>query len=478
MRPAAVLARLARARLASAWHARVGLLAVPLLAVPLLAGCARTADRDEAAVCASAAAGLAVPLRPRVVASAPLPRPVHSGARSGAEGDGREVAEGGSGVRLALEGPGIPFRSLSCRFGPRGSRPALLSLATERGPVDDTHLVLLRRFWLGSEEAAAEERARREDKVERGLPEIPPGVAYPLQQLLNALPDAAVYGLLGAAYSLVYGLSGRVNLAFGEVAAVGGVAAVVAGALSRDAPPAVVLSLAGALGIYAAALCGAAMERAVLWRLRGASLQHGLVATVGVALALREYLRLATGSQPLWVAPVLAEPARFARAGAFVVTATPVALILAAAAAAAAAGLLAMFRRTGFGRDWRATADDPVAAALMGVDPRRLSMRTTALAAGLVGLAGAGVTLNYGGVGFDYTAGLGLRALMAAILGGIGSVPGAFLGGIGIALVEAAWSSYLPVAQRDLAVDVALVVALVARPSGLLGSREPPPRRR
>ncbi len=436
----------------------------PLLAlclVPLLAGCARRADRDEAAICAGAAAGLATPVRVRVTGADPLPAD----------------AEGRPGVRLSLapEDADLALPWLACRFEARAQRPVLAALETPRGPVDETHLVLLRRFWLGSEEAEAAARDGEEDG--EGLPEIPFRVAYPLQQALNALPDAAVYGLIAAAYSLVYGLSGRINLAFGELAAVGGLGAVVVAGLLSDAPPAAVLVLAGTLGLYAAALFGATAERAVLWRLRRASGQQGLVATVGIALVLREYLRLSTGSQPLWVAPVLAEPARLARAGAFVVTVTPMALILAGTAAAASAGLIAVMRFTGFGRDWRATADDPLAAALMGVDPRRLSLRTAAFAAALVGAAGAGVTLDYGGIGFDDTTGLGLKALIAAILGGIGSVPGAFLGGLGIALAEASWSAWLPVEHRDLAIDVLLVLALVMRPGGLFGTREPAARR-
>ena len=98
------------------------------------------------------------------------------------------------------------------------------------------------------------------------------------------------------------------------------------------------------------------------------------------------------------------------------------------------------------------------------------------LASSLVGLAGAGVTLYYGGLGFGYTTGLGLRALIAAIVGGIGSVPGAFLGGIGIALIEALWSAYFPIADRDIVVDILLVAILVLRPGGLFGYRELLPR--
>lgn len=437
----------------------VGLALCLIVLAGLLAGCARTADRDEAAICASAAAGLVTPARVRVTDAGPLPRDV----------------QGRPGVRLTLapDDPDVVLPWLVCRFAAEGPDPQLVDLVTIRGPLDETHLVLLRRFWLGSEEASA---AAREETA-FALPRLPFRLAYALQQALNALPNAAVYGLIAAAYSLIYGLYGRINFAFGELAAVGGLGAVIGAGLTRDAPAAAILILAGGLGTYAAALHGAVLDRLVLWRLRRATGQHGLVATIGVALVLREYLRLATSSQPLWVAPVLAEPLHLAAAGDFVVTVTPMALLLAGAAALASAGLLAMFRLTGFGRDWRASANDPLAASLMGVDPRRLSLRTAALATALVGLAGAGVTLNYGGIGFDYTTGLGLKALIAAVIGGIGSVPGAFLGGIGIALIETAWSAYLPTENRDLAVDVLLIVTLVVRPGGLFGIREPVKRR-
>ena len=426
---------------------------------PLAGGCARTADRDEAAACANAAAGLAAPVRLRVGHATPLPAD----------------AQGRAGLRLDLapEDPDVGLPWLDCRFARSGRSPEIVALARPSGPVDDTHLFLLKRFWLGSEAAA--EAAAPDD--EAPLPDLPFGLAYALQQALNALPDAAVYGLLAAAYSLVYGLSGRINLAFGEIAALGGIASVTGAAAMRDAAPGPLLGLALGLGVWTAMLHGGAVEATALWRLRRAPGQQALVATLGVALVLREYARLATGAQPRWVAPVLAEPVRLARAGAFVVTVTPMALLLAAGAAATSAGLLLLFRLTRFGRDWRATADDPLAAALMGIDPRRLSLQTALLAAAVVGAAGAGVTLHYGGIGFDYTTGLGLKALIAAIVGGIGSVPGAFLGGVGIAAFEALWSSALPVGDRDLALDVLLVAVLTLRPGGLFGAREPLPRR-
>ncbi len=404
--------------------------------------------------------GLAGPVRLRITAQSALPA----------------TNPQPSGVRLTIvpEDPDLRLTFLECRFTGRGIRPDLVSLATPAGPVDETHLYFLKRFWLDDAQAQAEDPGL--DGRDAALPVLPFEAAFMLQNLFDALPNAAIYGLLAAAYSIVYGLYGRINLAFGEISAVGGLAAVVGAAALAQAPTVEILTVALLLAVWASSQHGFVMERLVLWRLRGATGQQGLVATIGIALFLQEYLRIATGSQPHWVASILADPFRVARADDFVVTVTPMAVLLACSAAGASAALLATFRFSRFGRDWRATADDPGAAALFGVDPRRLSVKTYALASALVGLAGAGVTLYYGGLGFGYTTGLGLRALIAAIVGGIGSVPGAFLGGIAIALIEAVWSAYFPIADRDIVVDILLVAVLVLRPGGFFGYRELLPR--
>ncbi len=433
-----------------------------VLGLLLVCGCAKTVDRDEAALCRTAAAGLAGPIRLRITEETPL----------SAQG------EAPSGVRLTIapEDPDLNLTSLECRFLGGVSGPDLVSLATQAGPLDETHFTLLRRFWLGSEEARDADPGL-EAEQDGAIPTIPPAAAYLLQQTLDALPNAALYGLLGAAYSIVYGLYGRINLAFGALAAVGGLAAVIGSAALPEAAAGPVLVLAAGLAVWAAGLHGTVMERLVLWRLRGVTGQQGLVATLGIAVFLQEYLRLVTGAQPHWVRSLLSQPFRLARAGGFIVTVTPMAVVLGTVATAAAVALLLAFKFSRFGHNWRAAADDAGAAALFGVDPRRLSIETHGIAAALVGLAGAGATLHYGGLGVEYTTGLGLKALIAAVVGGIGSVPGAFLGGIAIAMVEATWSSYFPIADRDLVVFVLLVSTLILRPGGLFGERDLLPRR-
>jgi len=155
---------------------------------------------------------------------------------------------------------------------------------------------------------------------------------------------------------------------------------------------------------------------------------------------------------------------------------TPMQLTIAAAALAAAGAVMLLLARSRFGREWRAFADDPAAAALFGVAPRRLMAQTFVLAGLLAGLAGWIVAVYYGNVGFAMGTVLGLKALVAAVVGGIGSVPGAFLGGVLVALIEAGWSAYFDLAFRDVVVFSLLIVVFVLRPGGLLGFSGPRPR--
>jgi branched-chain amino acid transport system permease protein len=201
-----------------------------------------------------------------------------------------------------------------------------------------------------------------------------------------------------------------------------------------------------------------------------------LVATAALSIAIQEFLRLSGGAHEHWFPSLLNDALPLARAGTFVVTVTPMQLIIAAAGLGAAGAVLRLLARSRFGREWRAFADDPGAAALFGVAPRRLLASTFVLAGALAGLAGWVITVYYGNVGFAMGTTLGLKALVAAVLGGIGSVPGAFLGGVLVALIEAMWSAYFDIGFRDVVVFSLLIVVFVLRPGGLLGFSGPRPR--
>jgi branched-subunit amino acid ABC-type transport system permease component len=341
--------------------------------------------------------------------------------------------------------------------------------------LGELRLQLLKRFWLAAEGAAADpEPIAGATRV----PALPRPIAVTLQHVLLALPSSAIYALLAAAYSLIYGLVGRINLAFGELAAVSGYAAFLGVALAGPSGGiAVPLLLALLLALLAAMFYGVASGRFVFQPLSSQTGQRVLIGTIALAIVLQEFLRLAQGSRLKWVQPMLGTPYAVARAGDYVVTVTPMAVGAAALCLLAAGALLALMRASRFGRSWRACADDPGAAELFGVDRRRVLLMTFALGSVLAGLAGYVITVYYGTLGYAGGIVLGLKALLAAVLGGIGSVPGAFLGGLLLGGAEALWSGLFPIEFRDLAIFSGLVALLVFRPAGLFGFAEPLPKR-
>ena len=172
------------------------------------------------------------------------------------------------------------------------------------------------------------------------------------------------------------------------------------------------------------------------------------------------------------MSPLLNQPFAVARSGDFIAVATPMTFVATAVVLAVGLGLVLVFRWTRTGREWRAYADDPLAAELLGVSPVSVTTRAFALSGALAGLAGATMTAAYGAVGYGLSATLTLKALAAAIVGGIGSVPGAFLGGLVVGAAEAGWSALFPIDDRDIAVYALLIVFIGLRPYGLLGTRD------
>ncbi len=369
---------------------------------------------------------------------------------------------------------GALLRRLTCAFPRDASKPddrlsQAWSDGVEIGPI---RLTFLKRFWLNTPEAASADPA---PYLTLGrVPELSPNLAIGLQYLLSALPLIGIYAMLAPAYALIYGLLGRINLSFGEFAVIGGYGAVLAFAvMSHSYPLWAALIACVVIGMATAGLHGLVAGRLVFAPLRRASGQHVLIATIGLAIALQEYVRLFQGPALRWIEPTLNQPVALARNANFVVTVTPIGALVTAVAAVAAGGLVLMMRATRFGRYWRACADDAEAAALFGVNPLDVLYRAVLLAAALAGLAGVISTVYYGGLGTSGGIVLGLKALIAAIIGGIGSVSGALIGGLFIGMLETLWSALFPIEYRDLAVYSALAALLIWRPEGMLRNRDP-----
>ncbi|MET0745891.1 MAG: branched-chain amino acid ABC transporter permease [Microvirga sp.] len=371
-------------------------------------------------------------------------------------------------------------RSILCQFAAAGLSPnkaELTGIIAEQGPLTGASLYLLKRYYIDTPEGVAGDPGSRPGASALS---IPAWLAYPLQQVLAALPRVAIYGLLAVAYALVFGLTGRINLAFGELAAIGGVATISGTSIALIglgiASPLAGLGLGLACALFSGALYGAVGGHLTITRIKAKSSQPSLIATVGLSLALMEYLRLVQSPVTVWLPPLWSQTLVIARADSFLVSLTPVSLLTAGIAASAAAGLLWAMASTAYGRSWRAFADDPRMTALLGIDGGRLAIVTFGLAGALAGLSGLLIVVQYGGLGFASGFQFGLKALIAAIIGGIGSVPGALLGGVAVGLFETYWSAYLPIEGRDIALYAGLAVCLIFRPGGFLGLREGVPR--
>jgi branched-chain amino acid transport system permease protein len=429
-----------------------------LIVAIALAGCARP-DPDQARICRQALAGLHPAGTPITVTSI-------------AAGGAPHAVE----IRHETQRPPNPPREriAECRFGGGAlsrERLDVTMVSLDGRPLSPVRLHLLKRYWIDEPGTLALQPPV--SLSERGgAPDISREAAIVLQHALLSLPQIAIYSLLAPAYALIYGLIGRINLAFGELAIIGGQGALlgsIAGGLMTGGAPYGMLAGALVFSLAAAATHADIVGRHVVGPLAFSGGQPLLVATAGLSAALMEYVRIGQGDGLRWMPPLLGTPITVAQAADFPVTITLGAIVFTLLASAASITLLCVMRSSAFGRRWRATSQEPVAAALMGVDTRGVLIAAMMLSGLLAGLAGFVITMHYGGIGFSGGLALGLKALIAAILGGIGSIGGAIAGAVILGLVEAAWAATLPIHLRETAIFTLLVALLILRPGGLLG---------
>jgi branched-chain amino acid transport system permease protein len=279
-----------------------------------------------------------------------------------------------------------------------------------------------------------------------------------IQTIAAAIAAGAVYGLLGAGFSLAYRTTGIVNFAHGDVAMVG---AYVTYSVFASGAPLVVAALAGVL---AGGVGGAAIERIVLRPLYGRPVVAGILATVGVSVVLQSAIQLVWGSVPLTL-PTLASSTPWHIGS---VAFSPAQLVLLLVTIAVSTALVLSIDRTRVGRGMRACAQDSEVVVLFGISPQRLYMLAFTMAGMLAGLAGALITPT---IGLTPTRGVTLSVLgfAAAVLGGLGSVSGAIVGGILIAILRNIASVYVSAAYADAVAYVAIVLVLLVRVRGLMG---------
>ncbi|WP_237155187.1 branched-chain amino acid ABC transporter permease [Oryzibacter oryziterrae] len=386
-------------------------------------------------------------------------------------------------VAYQVEEPGDMPRGglLRCAFG-GGSfdedRMKITGIEQDGQRIGDARQFFLERFWLGKPDAMREGEARLLGKMSFDpiLPfKVSSDTGYFVQQMINALPVGAFYAFLAVAYALVYGLVGRINLSFGQLAVAGAYGAVAMTALVGNALTALSsqgVMLAALITLAAATLYGAVIGevtgRAVFLPLMRAGSRSFLIASIGLGIVMAEVVHLVAGARVKWAQVILDNPIAVIGGG-FEVTITVMRVFEVVGAVVVLGGLMVAMRRSDFGRRWRAIADDRQMARLLGIDVDSETLATIALASALAALGGAMMALHYGEASYEVGLAFGLKALVAAVLGGIGSLPGAALGGLIIGITETLWSAYLPNDQREIAIYAVLILVLIFKPSGLFG---------
>jgi branched-chain amino acid transport system permease protein len=292
------------------------------------------------------------------------------------------------------------------------------------------------------------------------------------QQLTNGIAWGSIYALIALGYTMVYGVLKLINFAHGEVYMVGAMSGYYAAhqfGLAQQ-PSLVGLFAVLASSMLCCALLGALIERVAYRPLRGAPRLAPLITAIGVSLLLQHLGQLVFGADPKFFPPLL-ESRELVRSGSLAISNIQVTVL--STALALMAGLHFIVMRTRFGRAMRAVAHDADAAALMGVPVDRVIQWTFVLGSMLA--AAAGVLVGLSNPKIDPLMGLlpGLKAFVAAVLGGIGSVPGAMLGGLLLGVIETLVAGYLSSTYRDAIAFVVLIAILLYRPAGLLGRAQP-----
>jgi len=282
-----------------------------------------------------------------------------------------------------------------------------------------------------------------------------------LEQLLNGVMLGAVYALIAIGYTLIFGVLGLLHLAHGEVFMVGAFVGLVAVRATGSVMLAIVVAM------LATGVLGVLIERVAFRPLRGAHHLAPLATTIGVGIVLQETTRWWFGAEQQGFPPTLAVevwelgPLRVSSAQAF--------MLLSALALMAALHLF--LARTGAGRAIRATAEDPAVAGLLGVNVSGMVVLTFFIGSALAGAAGVLVGIAYNSVHPFIGVQMGIKGLVVMMLGGLGNVTGAVLGGLLLGVIEVLGAGYLASSYRDAFAFGALVLILLVRPEGLLGLR-------
>ncbi len=296
-----------------------------------------------------------------------------------------------------------------------------------------------------------------------------------VQQIINGLVLGSIYALVALGYTMVYGIMGLINFAHGEVVMIGAMVALFVIKALPGVPVFVTIPLALATAAGVCMAVGFTIERVAYRPLRRAPKLAPLITAIGVSIILQNLAMLIWGRNYHAFPPIL--PTSDHEIFGATITSLQVAIIV--IAALMMAGLTLLVQRTRLGRAMRATSENPPIAQLMGVNINQIISATFVIGSALAAVAGLMVSANYSIAHYYMGFMLGLKAFTAAVLGGIGNLAGAMLGGLLLGVIEALGAGYigdltggfLGSHYQDIFAFFVLIGMLIFRPSGLIGER-------
>ena len=300
-------------------------------------------------------------------------------------------------------------------------------------------------------------------------------LAQLIQQLFNGLSLGAIYALIAIGYTMVYGIIGMINFAHGEIYMIGGYVGLVtlsAIGVQSGLPIWLVISLMLLMAVLVTGAYGYAVDQLAYRPLRNSPRLVPLISAIGMSIFLQNYVQLLQGARVKPLPPVVRGGFVLTQSGEFTVVLSYLQILIVLVTLALMAGFWFVISRTSFGRAQRACQQDRLMAGLLGVNVDRTISLTFVTGAALAAVAGLMFVLHYGVIDFFIGFLAGLKAFTAAVLGGIGSLPGAMLGGLLIGLIETFWSAYFSIEYKDVAAFSILIEVLIFLPTGLLGRPE------
>jgi len=296
-----------------------------------------------------------------------------------------------------------------------------------------------------------------------------------MQQLFNGLSLGAIYALIAIGYTMVYGIIGMINFAHGEIYMIGGyvgLVTLVSVGVGSGLPVAVIILLMLLVAVLVTGVYGFTIERVAYAPVRSSQRLVALISAIGMSIFLQNWVALGQGARDMTVPALMNGSFQITLGSDFVITASYARVMIIFVTVLLMAVLTFYIKYSRTGRASRACSQDMRMANLLGIDTNRIISSTFVIGAMLAAVGGVLIALTIGKLNPFIGFLAGIKAFTAAVLGGIGSIPGAMLGGVLLGLAETLAAAYISSQYKDIVAFALLVLILLLRPSGLLGKPE------